>query len=132
MQEKPSEIIEYYWIYADNLILPRPRNYPKEKIGKWLIFIKRKNIDEVWEMIRNQTQKGFLGINSKVSTAKPNSKSQENQHVICIYTKDFEDKGDIFKIEKRIRKLGIKEDLFYKTNQQTYGEESILCESKIN
>lgn len=126
MQEKPSKITDYYWIYADNLTLPRPRNYPQDKIGKWMLFVEPEKVDEVWEIIKNKTEEGFLGINAKVATAKPNPKKISNQHLICIYTQDYENIEDVHKIATNIRSLNLQYDLFYKTNQATVKDENTI------
>lgn len=132
MKELPSKIIDYYWIYADNLTLPRPRNYPQDKIGKWMFFVEPQKVNEVWEIIKNKTEEGFLGINAKVATAKSSPKKTGNQHLVCIYTQDYENIEDIQKIATNIRSLNPQYDLFYKTNQATVkGENTILYENLL-
>src|SRR5690242_7886095 len=74
---KPSEEIKEYWYHAN--ILPtsqwkRESEYQghTQDGGKWLIFVDRKNIDEVWGKIKKATEDGVLGDSSKVSTSRPN------------------------------------------------------------
>lgn len=39
-------------------------------VGKWLIFIERSQIDEVWKKISSAIESGKLSYNAKVATAK--------------------------------------------------------------
>lgn len=68
---------EVYWIYA----IRKKGDYPKRttRSGKWLIFINKKDVDEVWAKIKKATEEGKLGDSSKVATAKPNPLNAANQ-----------------------------------------------------
>lgn len=131
MEELPSGTIDYYWIYADNITLARPRNYPQERIGKWMFFVEQEKVDEVWQLIKNKTEEGFLGINAKVATNKPSPKKRGYKHLICIYTQDYQDIEDLEKIAKNIRSLGLKYDLLYKTNQSTRSNQHDILYKKV-
>lgn len=93
----------------------------KEKnSGKWLIFSNNNNIDMLWMKIKKATEKGLLGRFSKVATAKPNSNApNSDMKVICVYTYDYKDIYDVFRIRAELRKLGIIQAIPYKTDLNT-------------
>lgn len=114
----PSKHDSKYWIYADypKYIFQKP--LPEREAGKWLIFESIEKIDVLWEKIKIATEKGNLGPYSKVSTIKEkDQKFDKSKFVICVYTENFHFKEDIERIEEEIRKIGIKNDLFYKLNR---------------
>jgi hypothetical protein len=63
-----------------------------------------------------------LGIGAKIAAdLNPN----ENVRVICIYTKDFNDKGDVRRVVLELDKLGLlprdrKRSIYYKCDAYTY------------
>lgn len=68
-------------------------------VGKWLIYRPPSQIDEVWLKIANAIIHGQLGpeISTKVSTT-PN----KGKHVICVYTKDYFDDGEVMTVRDRL------------------------------
>ena len=94
----------------------------KLRSGKWLVFVSRENVDEVWEKIRNATEAGRLGTGSKVSTAKPSRLSSDpakRTHVICVYTRDWTNRNDVMRVREELRKLGIINKIPYKADEDT-------------
>ena len=125
--DKPSQNILFYWIKAYS---PSFASGDK-RIGKWLIWVNRQDIDRVWIIIKEATENGTLGIASKVSTAKPNVHSSNlKRHVICIYTYDYKNKENINKVRQSLRKMGFLAKIPYKTDSATlagrYGFNSSL------
>lgn len=126
MGEKPSKYTKEYWIFASP-----PKQFIKKKriveggglkTGKWLIFVNKGNVDEVWEKIKLATEKGLLGIGAKVSTAKPKPvdiRYKKDKHVICVYTYNWTDEKDVKRIRKELRKLGITDKIPYKADINT-------------
>jgi len=88
--------------------------------GKLLIFMLNKPEDyqRLWEPIKEAILKGDLGPRAKVSD--PNCPGTGPTAVICVYNSDVEDKAEILRIRKGLRQLGIRGELKYKTNRQTY------------
>ena len=123
---KPSICYALYWIDAESPIV-----YPNtSRTGKWLLWVDKPNIDEVWNKIKIATEKGLF-IASKVSTAKPNPHAKNpNKHVICIYTYDYEDKEDVDRVRNELREMGFISKIPYKTDKATlagiYGKGSSL------
>lgn len=88
--QAPSKATGGYWLFT----LRNKGKYPKstKNSGKWLIFVDRKDVDEVWAKIKKATEKGKLGGASKVSTPKPKPTDigyEKDKHVICVYTYDW-------------------------------------------
>lgn len=65
----PSSYDGDYWIYASNKTAENCMA-PGENCGKWLIFTSAAQVDAEWEKVRQATEVGQLGFQSKVATAK--------------------------------------------------------------
>jgi nitrogen regulatory protein PII len=87
--------------------------------GKWLIFVRRENVNAVWEKIKKANNEGKLGAWAKCSTAMPRKQFNPNTHVICVYTYDFTDEEDVWRVEGELRKLGIVGWINYKSDIST-------------
>ncbi|ESZ97889.1 hypothetical protein SBOR_1765 [Sclerotinia borealis F-4128] len=72
--------------------------------GKWMIFCDSSEVNEVWAAIAKSTSTNSLGIAAKVA---PNDASglSRTTHVICIYTENFSDKMDVYRVLKAIKEL---------------------------
>lgn len=119
--ETPSLVTNDYWIYAfakksENSI----KNLNYIDGGKWLIFVDINEVDRVWQIIKKATENGLLGESSKAATAllSPHAIADDKK-VICVYTYNWHDIEDVFRVEKSIRSLGIESDLFYKADKET-------------
>jgi hypothetical protein len=87
-------------------------------VGKWLVFAAPAEVDRVWAAIQGATEVDRLGIAAKVSTRHQVGYESE-YHVVCVYTRDFRDKGDVGRVLEGLRQLGVQGRLFYKTDQAT-------------
>jgi len=115
--QSPSKTTAAPWIYAEGKgegCYEDGQTY----VGKWLIFVPRESVDEVWKRVKRATEAGRLGIEAKVSTSCP-SGYKSTDHVICVYTRDFRDKADVAKTLKGLREIGLMGKLYYKTDQAT-------------
>jgi len=139
----PSTITDGYWVgAAPNVHINYPGKFSdkekstfknidelseylnQRKIGKWLVFVDINEIDSTWQKIKKAVKEGILGIGAKAATAKPNpNASSQNEKVICIYTYNWLDKEDVFRVENALRSIGIKQTLYYKANSDTAGEQ---------
>jgi hypothetical protein len=128
----PSEVTEVYWIYS----IRKKGEYPKPTVrsGKWLIFVDKKDVDEVWAKIKKVTEEGTLGDSSKVATAKPNPHATDpNKKVICVYTYDWTDEKDVQRVRKELGRLGITNKIPYKADEDTLaGKYRIMGHRKIS
>ncbi len=113
---KPSEETVLPYVYAQRL----QREYPEHTIncGKWLVFVRLSEVDEVWERIKTATEEGKLGSSAKAATAAPN-RFDPNRKVICVYTYDWTDEQDVRRIRQELRKLGITWKVAYKADYDT-------------
>jgi len=114
----PSKVKDVLWLYAehDDSNYPETTNYS----GKWLIFKENEEIDKWWLIIKHAVEEGKLGRYAKVSTALKNPIARsEDQKVICVYTYNYNDKEDTFRIREVLRKLGITEKISYKADVMT-------------
>jgi len=115
----PSQIFDdrYWLLHFDENYKYRNSELGRDS-GKWLVFDSIERIDELWIKIVECLDSGLLGPEAKVSTSKVKTgfENRLNQRVICVYTntKNFQDKDDVWRIEKVIRNLGFLEDLYYK------------------
>lgn len=128
----PSQVTESYWLYCHNPKLDYPEHTPNG--GKWLIFIQRDYIDEVWQKIKAAIQKGELGSTAKVSTTRSNPLARESKsHVICVYSYDSDDVEDVMRIREKLREIGIKRKIPYKTDKaEKNGKYSIFGHKNIS
>lgn len=116
-RDKPSQFLDDYWIYAHNPYVHQPET---PRIGKWLIFLHVREVDEKWAVIKQNTVDGLLGICSKVATAHPSPLARTpTSKVICVYTYDSDDVDDVTRVRDRLRVLGWTATLRYKTDQAT-------------
>lgn len=90
-------------------------NYPKSTInsGKWLIFVNKTKIEQLWKKIKEATETGKLGSESKVFTFN------RNEWIICVYTYDGTDHTDKNHIREELRAMGIINEIRYKTDRET-------------
>jgi hypothetical protein len=89
--------------------------------GKWLLFVARKDVDEVWAKVLLALREGRLGDFAKVSTARPNPHAADpDKHVVCVYTYDSEDREDVVRIRAALRELGFIKPIAYKTDAATH------------
>ena len=114
----PTKEKRKYWLFAERKVGSYPAH--TERGGKWLIFIPKTAIDEVWSRIRQAVEEGKLGGSAKVSTARPRPTSTDpSSHVICVYTCDALDEADVQRIRSSLRDLGIVSKIPYKTDDAT-------------
>ncbi len=105
---------EFLQALANGRVSEMPRS------GKWLLFVKRDDVDEVWAKIAAATRGGRLGHAAKVSTAWENPLStNRGKHVICVYTRDHEDVEDVRRVRAALRELGFVHPIAYKTDDAT-------------
>ncbi|KXA93320.1 hypothetical protein AKJ65_06415 [candidate division MSBL1 archaeon SCGC-AAA259E19] len=81
--------------------------------GKWLIYREEDKIVSTWNKIRNSVKKGKLGNTAKCSTKKK-QRGKGGDYVICVYTLNYLNKKDVFRVRKNLRQIGVSEKLYYK------------------
>jgi hypothetical protein len=73
----------------------------------------------VWERVKHAAKHGLLGPAAKVATAKPNPLGRPGRHVVCVYTYDWRDEADVLRVREELRRLGITETIYYKSDEDT-------------
>src|SRR5438876_141142 len=111
----PSQEVTEYWIACR-----RKKKFPypeyTERSGKWLIFLKRNEADELWFQIKDAVEQGQLGSAAKISTNHPESiRFSPKAQVICVYTYDYADQADVMRVRQRLRELGVNWEVSYKS-----------------
>jgi hypothetical protein len=81
------------WLYAANNKYPKGSVEHHEKTGKWMLFLKPWQVNQVWFDIKSGIAKGKLW-HSKVTTNNPLKKT----HAVMIYTKDYTDLEDVIRV----------------------------------
>ena len=118
-QGRPSIERKEYWIWAGRRSeesYPPPTN----RQGKWLLFVRREAVDEVWAKTVRVLHQGRLGSVAKVSTARPNANTANpSKHVVCVYTYDADDEQDVMRVRATLREIGFEAPISYKTDEAT-------------
>jgi hypothetical protein len=142
-KENPTEEKYRYWLFATPdvkkinkdfkkmfQVISDNRRHGKDRVGKWFVFEHIDNIDEAWKKIKTATENCELGFSAKVATAKPSPRAKDpNQKVICVYTYDFTDKKDVYRVREKLAELGWDGALYYKTDEMTRsGKNGSYCE----
>ena len=100
--------------------------------GKWLIYIPRNVVDEVWEKLLGAIESGKLPYEAKVATAKRSPLRRNQEHVICIYTPNYLFREDVRHCRNILRNMGFQKRLYYKPDIFTYKGMYRIYGSKIN
>jgi hypothetical protein len=104
-----SQATDTYWISAQR----QKPGYPRAGDGKWLVHARSIGIDNLWRIVKQATEEGYLGSGSKVSTPMLPYTRETGIHIICIYTYDRQDYEDIMRIRAALRTLGIEQKIDY-------------------
>lgn len=75
------------------------------RCGKWMLFPEPNAVDDVWAVVARATAANELGVAAKVSPKAEDSERQGSARLICIYTRDFQDKDDVARVLGRMREL---------------------------
>jgi hypothetical protein len=78
--------------------------------GKWLLYPAQENVDEIWEKVKILTAANRLGTGAKITDGT----------VICVYTQNFEDVQDVFRVLVTLRRNRLQNTFMnYKTDEAT-------------
>jgi len=82
--------------------------------GKWNVFLSEAEVDATWECVKSQIDKNVL-YRAKVSTKWSREESGHEEHVIVVYTPNYFDESDLFRVREALREqCGIEQVLYYK------------------
>lgn len=82
--------------------------------GKWCLFLHPSAVDGVWAKVAEATEKGQLGVLSKVYTAKSRDNTRNDRFALYVYTQSYNDVEDVMRVRKALTALGIKFRITYK------------------
>lgn len=92
---------------------------PTSLTGKWNVFLKPAEIDDVWDCVTALVKENEIYA-VKVSTKYGREQENRDNHVIVVYTPNYFDKDDVFRVRELLRdKCGIEETLYYKPDIYT-------------
>lgn len=87
--------------------------------GKWLAYPTPERIDDVWETIHTHVDDGTF-FAAKTSTDWGRSEYGSDTHVLCIYTPNYFDTEDVFRVRDHLRdNYGFTKELVYKPDYYT-------------
>jgi hypothetical protein len=87
-----------------------------EKTGKWCVFASGPDVDSAWAKVRAAVTADRL-VAAKVSTRL--RRGDRNNHVICVYTRDWTDSEELKASREVLRELGFAQELGYKRDLET-------------
>lgn len=126
--ELPSQVTDKRWVYAKHEEISIPSNS-----GKWMLFYDKSVIDEKWLQVKSLLERGKLGNSAKCSTAVSDSTAVDSRSVIIVYTTDYTDTEDVYRVAKILhKKLQYERPMYYKTDEQTYAGLYAISGSKKN
>ncbi|KAJ5520193.1 hypothetical protein N7463_000646 [Penicillium fimorum] len=92
--------------------------------GKWMLFPTVDRVDEFWGIVVRAMEKGELGDVAKVATDDGSGSGQSR--LICVYTADFGDVGDVKRVVSRLADIGLvgkgPRSIYYKADAFTHLE----------
>ncbi|AEO68300.1 uncharacterized protein THITE_14793, partial [Thermothielavioides terrestris NRRL 8126] len=93
--------------------------------GKWMLFPKVDEVNEVWRKVCEGVDADRLGIGAKVSTS--GEEDGDPTRLICVYTKDFTDVEDVKRVLLSLVDMGLvradmPRGIMYKCDAYTYLE----------
>ena len=109
------------WLEEAIILLARTRNVV---CGKWMLFVYPDQVNDAWAKIAMGTLEGDLGCAAKVAT--DTSDTDKPERLICVYTKDFSDKADVYRVLKTLKAMDLVKDgegkkaIYYKCDAYTY------------
>lgn len=119
------------WIYAWAESARDKTQADLEWSGKWMLFVSEAAVNHVWADIEKAVQAGKLGDCAKVATAY-RTQWNTRTRVICVYTRDYRDLKDVWRVREELRGMGFDKPLRYKTDTATiagqYGKESAMID----
>ena len=75
------------------------------KDGKWMLFPTAEDLNWAWEVVCNGTVARELGSAAKVSARE--GEEEPARSLICVYTKDFDDKIDVKRVIVALQQMGL-------------------------
>jgi hypothetical protein len=114
----PSTVTNSPWVYED--YNSKEALIGNNYVGKWMLFYDLSILDEKWNQVKLLLKQGKLGPSAKCSTAMPNFNANSSSKVIIVYTSNYNDHDDVFRVSKVLYDgLQYGKTMYYKTDEQT-------------
>ena len=116
---RPSKVKSIPWLYGSL----RKRIFPEksEHVGKWIIGVKKDDVDSSWAAIKNALFENRLGDFAKVSTCAPlHQKKYPNTSAIYVFIGDYRHSAEKSRIEKELHQMGFENANFYRNFKKRY------------
>lgn len=116
MKLPPSKNVHTNWLNSHS---PKLEEFKSDdKKGKWCIQVPVEEIDSAWEKIKNACKNDDLML-AKCSTALQSNTPEYPLFLICVYTKDWDNKEDVQKVRQFLKDIGFTQPLKYKRDIET-------------
>lgn len=125
-----------FWIWAkrsDVSSSAAARADGRNMSGKWMLFPKSDDVDDAWRRVCELLAEGKLGDTAKVAPKRAVNPGQ-GTHLICVYTSDWSDVADVFRVLCTLRdelRFAATCNLNYKTDEATHTAQYSNPESAI-
>lgn len=90
----------------------------KTLTGKWLVFTTPDTVDSMWEDVLEYVLANDIW-QAKVSTKRGRRRRNKDTHVIVVYTPNYFDTDDVFRVRDVLHEIGVEEELRYKPDIYT-------------
>lgn len=104
------------------------------RAGKWMLFPEPGYVDDIWGVVARYTANNELGTAAKV--APKGEANAERTRLICVYTRDFRDEGDVARVLGRMKELGLVREkgrmIYYKCGECVLGFEVVVIGETAN
>jgi len=87
--------------------------------GKWNVFRSPSEVDSLWSDVVKRVEEGDV-YQAKVSTARGRDEEGGDEHVVVVYTPNYFDEEDVFRVRDVLRdECGVDERIYYKPDWYT-------------
>lgn len=73
--------------------------------GKWMLFPRPEDVNDVWRLVADATASGQLGAGAKVAT--DSGLGDGRPRLVCVYTEDFSNDDDVKRVLKKLAEMGL-------------------------
>lgn len=114
---RPSDYSAVYWIESKRKAGDYPALTPNA--GEWRVKLNVKNVDAVWEQVKQATENGDLGYKSKVSTRPAARQTHPDERLLCVRTYNADDTADVERVKHALLEMGLDEGLCYNRDKES-------------
>lgn len=116
LEQLPSASIDT-WVYAYTPDPQKWRPLDYDRFGKWCVTRSSEGIVAAWLKVVALVDAGHV-VHAKAS-GYHQTRRFGGSHLICVYTTNWEDRTDVFRVRELLRAVGFIEELGYKRDAGT-------------